>query len=81
MSEFAGDGVPPPAVIEDSSLDFGWTGIAGIAWRLSEKWSALFEYRYTQISPDLSSSHSTGMLKFEPDLQTHHFSLGIRVQF
>ena len=81
MSEFAGASVPSPAVLEDSSMDLGWTGIAGISWRLSEKLSALFEYRYTQISPSLSSSHSSGTLKFEPDLQTHHFSVGLRIHF
>jgi hypothetical protein len=81
MSEFAGASVPSPAVIEDSSMDFGWTGIAGISWRLSEKLSALFEYRYTQISPSLSSSHSSGTLRFEPDLTSHHFLLGIRIHF
>jgi hypothetical protein len=81
MSEFAGASVPPPAVLEDSSLDLGWTGLAGVAWRLGKRWSALIEYRYTQINPSLSSSHSSGTLKFEPDLQTHHFSLGVRAHF
>ena len=81
MSEFAGDSVPPPAVLEDSSLDLGWTGLAGMAWRLGKRWSTLIEYRYTQVGPSLSSSHPTGALKFEPDLQTHHFSLGLRVHF
>jgi predicted porin len=81
MSEFAGAGVPPPAVLEDSSLDLGWTGLAGMAWRLNKRWSVFVEYRYTQVSPSLSSDHSSGTLKFEPDLQTHHFSLGARVHF
>ena len=81
MSEFAGAGVPPPAVIDDSSLDLGWTGLAGLAWRLNKRWSAFVEYRYTQVSPSLSSAHSSGTLKFEPDLKTHHFSLGARVHF
>jgi hypothetical protein len=81
MSEFAGAGLPPPAVLEDSSVDLGWTALAGIARRFSKRWSAILEYRYTKVSPSLSSSHPTGTLKFEPDLQTHHFTLGMRLHF
>jgi opacity protein-like surface antigen len=81
MSEFAGASVPPPSVLEDSSVDLGWTGLAGITGFFGKRWSAILEYRYIQVSPSLSSSHPTGTLTFEPDLQTHHFTLGIRLHF
>lgn len=81
MSEFAGDAVPPPAVLEDSSLGLGFDARAGLTGLISKQFGLFVEYRYTQIHPELESSTGGGTVKYEPTFRTHHVVLGVTFRF
>ena len=81
LSEFLGAQVPPPAVLEDSSVDLGLDARAGAGWHLTKSFVLFAEYRFTQVSPTFEDRIPAGRARFEPTLRTHHMSVGVSYRF
>lgn len=80
MSEFAGDAVPSPAVLEDSSWTLGFDVRAGVTGLITRRFGLFLEYRYTQVRPKLESSTGGGTVRYEPTFRTQHVVLGVTIR-
>lgn len=81
LSEFAGESVPSPAVLEDSSWTLGFDTRVGITLLFTDIWGGFIEYRYVQTKPSLRSETGGGTVTYEPTFDTNSVVLGFTRRF
>lgn len=77
LSEFAGNTVAPPAVLEDSSWTLGYDARAGITGLIRERLGLFLESRYTRVRPRLESRTGGGQVQYVPTFRTYYVVLGV----
>ncbi|MGE3624207.1 MAG: OmpA family protein [Bdellovibrionales bacterium] len=62
--------------INDSSLEFAYQGIAGVAYEVADHWSATADYRYTRTTDPKLKTTAGGTVDF--DNASHNLVIGVR---
>ena len=81
LSEFAGETVESPAVLEDSSMTLGFDLRGGIVTFLTKNFGIFAEYRYLQVHPTFESNTGSGIMQYRPTFQTNAGVVGITYRF
>ncbi|MGQ0694821.1 MAG: outer membrane protein [Nitrospiraceae bacterium] len=81
LSEFAGQTVQSPAVLEDTSMTLGFDLRGGIAAFVTKNVGLFVEYRYLQVRPTLESTTGSGVVRYQPTFQTNAGVVGITYRF
>jgi len=66
---------------DDVDLAVGYNVGGGVGWQFSKALGVFGEYRYTHANPEFEFKNFEGRATVEPDLNTHHFLVGLSVRF